>query len=299
MIAEDLFTNAAGHIGLPISELALVLVADDSRYAEAIQRVQPGGGFTDHPSGYRGMGKTGTILESGGTYKSAVVIHLNALGGALTPIFATVDMTRDSTFEQNCTYLVYHELGHCLDNLSRPDRPSPPAVREGRGFAISQFERYHAHLVEEEYAASHFAVHWMTPQVYRDLFGLLCKQLESGRAEAHKLKLEYAENPDVLTRLASSVAGWCWSLLIQFAKLAASRSDNNALLNASPIWPEEDDDIVVQLLREFDQELARHWAEYPTWTSEPPRFMPETWQTLASFEGFRFIEDERGSAVFW
>lgn len=299
MIAEDLFANAARHIGLPITELALVLVADDSRYAEAVQRVHPGGGFTDHPSGYRGMGKTGTILESSGNHKSALVIHLNALGGALTPIHGTVDMTRDSAFEQNCTFLVYHELGHCLDNLNRPNRPAPPAVREGRGFEISQFERYHAHLVEEEYAASVFAAPWMSSLAYGELFRLTSSQLEIGRAEASKLKLEYAADPGTLTRLASSVARWCWSLLIQFAKLAASRDGNNALLNAFPTWPEEGDAIVVQLLREFEKDLARHWDEYPNWPPEAPGFMRETWETLALFEGFRFIEDERGSAVFW
>lgn len=296
-MTEELFTRAALSIGLPISQLSLVLVGDDARYGEAVDRVHPGAGYTNHPSGYRGMAKTAPIRESDGTQSSAIVIYLNALGGALTAVFPEGAVHRNPLFEESCTYLVYHELGHCLDNVKRANRSSPPAVRQGQGFEISQFALYHADILEEEYAASAFAAAWMTGSVYNELFSLMRSQLDIGRADAVKLQLEYSRDSTKLTLLASSVAGWCWSLLMQFAKMAGSRHVNTALAEVSPIWPEEDE-VIVGVFEEFDLDLLRHWRIYPVWP-DPPPFMRETWETLAFMEGFKFVEDARGSAVYW
>lgn len=297
-MTEELFMGAATNIGLPVGQLSLVLVADDARYAEAIDRIQPGAGYTNHPSGYRGMAKTAMLQELDGTKSSAIVIHLHALSGVLAAVFGAEGIERNPLAEQSCTYLLYHELGHCLDNLKRPDRTDPPAVRPGYGFEISQFARYHAHIVEEEYVASAFAAPWMTSSVYAEIFSLMTTQLEIGRDEAVRLQSEYYGDPSKLTLLASSVAGWCWSLLVQFAKMAGSRQINTHLAKSSPTWVEADDEVVVGLLKEFELNLSHHWSLYPGWQM-PPAFMRETWETLALFEGFKFLEDERGSAIFW
>jgi hypothetical protein len=244
------------------------------------------------------MAKTSMLQELDGTKSSAIVIHLHALGGALAAVFRTEGIERNALGEQSCTYLLYHELGHCLDNLKRPERTDPPAVRPGYGFEISQFARYHAHIVEEEYIASAFAAPWMTSSVYAELFSLMKAQLEIGRDEAVRLQCEDHADPSKLTLLASSVAGWCWSLLVQFAKMAGSRQINTHLAESSPTWVEADDEVVVGLLKEFELNLSHHWSLYPGWQI-PPAFMRETWETLALFEGFKFIEDQRGSAIFW
>jgi hypothetical protein len=263
-----------------------------------VRRISPGSGFTNNSIG-RAMGKAGTIKTPDGSDAHAVLIHLHALDGACGAIFGeSCGLPRRPATEENCMYLIYHELGHCLDNHYRPMRPQPVAVGRNNRFEISRFKEYHADIVEEEYAASKFARRWMTQHVFSDIEELLANQLKAGRAEAAALKAQHAQNPDIITTLASSTAGWCWSLLIQVAKLSASRGFDEAS-NTSEIWPEPDKTMTKMLVSSFERALELHWAKYPVWSPPVPNFMGDAWQTLALLEGFKFVEDERGSAVYW
>lgn len=301
-MTEEIFVKAAHDIGLPVEELTVILIADDHHYAEAVERIAPGGGFTrQDETGGQGMAKANTTRQSNGNLSHKVVVHLKVLDGALGAIFGNSNREAErAAVEELCFYVLYHELGHCKDNRIRPDRPSPTICLPGRGFEIHQVTRYYVDILEEEYAACAFAAPWMSCAAYQNTVQALTESLTFFRSEAARLTLAFRSDPITLSKLAATVAGLAWFQLIQFAKTAASRLQNSALKNIQlDTWTEPQDEMVVELLTEFEAGLSAHWATYPNWSSEPAPFLREAWEAFALLEGFKFVEDQRGGAVYW
>jgi hypothetical protein len=300
-MTEELVAKAAADISVPAEELADVLIADDANYPRAVERIAPGGGFTQHASGTRGMAKTNSLRDSSGNLSHKIVIHLHVLDGALGSLFdETGKKPERVAAEQLCFYLLYHELGHCKDNRTRPDRPKPPISVPGKGFEISQVTRYYADILEEEYAACMFAARWMSLAAYESSADALADHLRFFRSESDRLTVDYSEQRSSLSNVAATVAGLAWFQLIQFAQTSASRRGNSALSDtAIAKWPEPEDEMICDLLSEFEVELSTHWDRYPDWPSEPEPFLRETWESFTLLSGFRFVEDERGSAIYW
>ena len=294
----QLFATAAADMGIAVEELGLVIVADDDHYGEAVERIQPGGGFTDHEAG-RGVAKTHTVVTNG-LLTSSIVINLAALVTALRAIVSDPNRKTDPAIEQLCIYLVYHELGHIVDNRRRPDQESPPRSLPGRGFEISQVTRYHAAILESEYAATAFSAPWMSRDAYLNSLTALAETLAVSRTAMETVMQRYSSGDASLVKLASTVACACSFVLIQFAKTAAMRIGEERLAaEAASVWPETNDALMIQLLVEFEASLAEHWDIYPDWPREPVPFLGDTWFAFASLEGFRFVENDYGSAVYW
>ena len=168
-MTEELFTQAALTIGLPISQLSLVLVADDARYGEAVDRVHLGAGYTNHASGYRGMAKT-SMLHDPIAARVAPLSFIYTRSAVPWQRFSKPKGSSATRCRTELYFILYSRVGSLLRQPEKTGSSGASGGAPRYGFEISQFAQYHACIIEEEYAASAFAARWMTSSVYEELF---------------------------------------------------------------------------------------------------------------------------------
>lgn len=155
-------------------------------------------------------------------------------------------------------YVLFHELGHCVDDVTRKD------LLDIKSDPISPFDPTklaadNTHIIRGEYAACGFAANNMTTELYRFL--------ESGFVTEWNNVIRWFEEPghELMQR-----AGAIWVQMSEYAKLAGHRAGNSELHSTIDLGS------FGGLFLEWENVLTEDWKKYPNW-SEFPNSYKEIW----------------------
>jgi hypothetical protein len=144
-------------------------------------------------------------------------------------------------------YVVYHELGHCIDELRRTvftgAEPSP-----SEQYARENCVRWNEQVLLSEYAASRLAGDYISVEGFNLAVRDFC-------LEEH-LILE-----DIHNLAAAGQAGLSWKLLIEYSKLSALAHANGWLRATSHLAGNGSSNPFKAL----HETLSDLWALYPKW----------------------------------
>jgi len=192
--------------------------------------------------------------------------------------------------------LVYHELGHCLDNYLRKDLTSV-VIDDGNRFKIRQVAKYYYQIILGEFAACVHSAKIMDADLYRyDLNNtqtMIANQIKN--LEPEKRKGQFGGSN--LKRSLFSASGVFWFILVQYSKLIGSKMGNPNLseihletwINAIP--------KASDLLYDLSEILSKLWSLYPELNGNSFERILETWKVLAFEYGYEFVENGNNDSV--
>jgi hypothetical protein len=162
--------------------------------------------------------------------------------------------------EQFYLYVLFHELGHCRDDVTRKDlldiRFDPTTAFDARKMAADN-----KCIIRGEYAACYFAALEMTNELYRFL--------EDGFVSEWNRVVQWLREPD---HEAKQQAGAIWVQMSEYAKLAAHRAGNHHLHSTLDLRG------FVELFIEWEDLLNDEWKIYPNWVAESSNDYADIWR---------------------
>jgi hypothetical protein len=159
-------------------------------------------------------------------------------------------------------YVLFHELGHCVDDSRRKDfheitfDPNAP---------FEQAATYNGRIIRGEYAACFFAASRMTAELYR--------YLEDGFLDNFSQVASWIKRPGLELK---QQAGVIWVQMAEYAKLAGHRAGNPSLTSTIDLG------AFRSPFSEFETTLTTDWMDYPNWEFEPPETYRENWAKLCA-----------------
>jgi hypothetical protein len=238
------FRDAAMKMNVPLEDLENILIADPKNWATAIAKVRG----SSPPSSSGGIdGNTLSRLYRDGRVKCSIVFPWQTFE-QLRIALATAITVRTPP-EQLVIYVVYHELGHCVDDLTRKDLTEIERDPEGP----SQSTRDHILAIRGEYAACFYAAANVSQELYNFL----------------EITFQYGWNialpliKDAGTEYKKRV-GAIWVQMSEYAKLAAHRAGNPSLASRVDLG------VFETLFAEWESVLANDWKNYHNWLAEEP-----------------------------
>jgi hypothetical protein len=165
-------------------------------------------------------------------------------------------------------YILYHELGHCVDDLERGDLETYSSQSAG-SFDPELNITNHVHICLGEYAASWKAATFMSPAAWQTA-------LEEFRNLLASVRFTVATDQDIL-----NVARGVWKVIIEYTKLAASLHGREPTGRACDLigGPK-----VTAACGRLDDYLRDLWNRYPRWNQERDEFHL-AWTALSEQEG--------------
>jgi hypothetical protein len=148
-----------------------------------------------------------------------------------------------------CRYVLYHELGHCLDDLERGDLETYSSPSTGT-FDQELSTTNHAHVCLSEYAACRKAAAFMSCQAWQ-------KAVEEFRKLLPLVRDTVATDTDV-----ANVATGVWKIIVEYTKPPATFHGHQPTGRACGVIG---DSKVTAACGKFDDYLTALWDRYPSW----------------------------------
>ncbi len=296
---EDHCARAIEDVGAPPGCIQLIALTTDEEYGPTIKRLDPEATYSDNTV-VAGIGKTICRTDESGEVRCSIVLRLYPVCALWIELNNKPEREGWDPTLHIAEYALHHEVAHCVDDSKRGCSKPIPIRRSGAGFEISQVARYHADILQSEFAACVLSAKAMAPAGHREEIAMFRQITADSRQRAAAERQRYWNTGQHLANVAFEAAGCFWLMLIQFAKIAATRLGNPTLDVEEPLLMGDSRAAAFNMvLADFEPRLAEHWKTYPNWTAETPPFMRHAWEELARADNYHFHEDARGSALFF
>lgn len=296
--ATSFSMRSLADMSVPREHIAIIHFASEETYGKAIQEIDPEESHSDNAQ-FTGVGKALRTRAENGEVVGSIVLRLELMHGIWTQTLASPDRSQWAPMTHLMAYMLYHEVGHCVDYRARPREASESFYEPERGFEISRLARYYARIIESEFAACVHSASGLSPEGHAETIrSFLGESLMAARREADLQRQRWESIVYDWDHMALSVAASFWNILSQFGKIVGSCIGNPALSREDlPLDDIPDAEEIRIVLNEFGDRLTEHWKAYPEWSSEVPAFMLEAWDKLAKIDEFFFFEGEDGSEL--
>jgi len=291
-----LVETAVAGSGITDQQLAEIVIADEANYGSAISEFSPGEGYTNVGE-LLGVGKTLPFVGAHGQINNRVVLRAEMVDALLeinSPRKTEKEVGPDILL---AAHVLSHELGHCIDNVTRP----LAAVRKrtlGNRFKISSFADYYGSIAIEEFAACTFSSRSINAAMLIRQFDNDARSVGNEVAKVRQRRENYAGAHELLS-LACQAASTFWTSLIQAGKVFAWRNGNEELRNVPLEWGQWYDSDAGDVLLLLEMELAQSWNGYPDDLKDFETKLINAWKDIAFEEGFRFVEGSESDGVYF
>ena len=195
-------------------------------------------------------------------------------------------------------YLLFHELGHCLDYQNR-FALSQERELDMKTFKLKSLFHFFSGILLDEFAACAITSKVMTTGVFHNEINAASDIARQKLDELESIKDNYNGQPKQLFELAMTSASTFWLILIPYVKLMGNKIDNKNISKfRMKVWKNGSPKIGV-LLNELGKNMWELWKKYPKWDNVDLDFLYKIWNLLALENGFRFMESPEGDGVYW
>ena len=298
-LCEELLNGIAAEVGDTLPLATTVWIVDDDQFGVTIEEVAPGTEYTKNEF-FVAVAKTIRQTNHGGIISNSIILNF---GSVILPVLNYIaDSDRHS--DPDATYLyelsrsiLFHEFGHCKDNLLRPELVTLPPIST-TWFKIENSVRYHIPILAEEYAACVHAAIGVTKELLDREFKSLHETVQQFMDELEGIRRQPVGNIEKSLLFGEKPVAAMWAILIQCAKLAGTMHGNSNLQPSINPWPDAND-LATRVIAEFFDNLREAWTRYPNWTYETFTFATEAWFQLGFAQGFLFEYSSPSDRISW
>lgn len=301
-LADIMFQVAEG-LKLPAPVIEEVIVATPDTFGDVVGRFDPTKTYTNS-RGLVAAGKVFRHRSSEKPVKCSIILLHDVVAGILHALDSGVRFEEWPGEAQRCLYVLFHEVGHCLDHQERPDDPEDGTFRLETGqrmvrHDINSLCAYHLSILVPEFCAC-VPAGVMYPDSVRALDvqmndDALASQLEELMRRTMALDRD-------LNSIRFEAAAIFWFALVQHAKHAGSRIGRRGKGNWQPtaLWrlarfSEEVNEIFAQT----DRLLDGAWESYPVLGPSFKDGMNDCFLRLAAHCGYKFNDLFGNDGIWW
>ncbi|MDO8544408.1 MAG: hypothetical protein Q7S40_28545 [Opitutaceae bacterium] len=296
-------SKAAEATGVPFESIEEVIVATPETFGDIVGRFDKSRKYTNS-RGIVAAGKLYTHRPANKRMTHSILLQHSVVAGffrAMDSAHPTIDDWPPE--DQRNLYVLFHELGHCLDHERRSEDTDDGTFRTGSGErAIEPTFRgmcaYYHSILLSELAACVFSGFMFTAAARV----LDCRMNDTFvRTQLVKLKGMTTETPGELEAIRAEAAGLCWFILMQQAKEAGSRLGNPQLPSAPPteLWQiARVSDRVAAILEKADEAIRAAWSSYPVFPASFRDQLSDCFVELGEFLGYSFQKNGM-DGVWW
>jgi hypothetical protein len=284
--------SALSIVDVSEESLETVVVADEKEFGPTIHQLQKEAGsapdYTDNNT-HKAVAKT-IPRRQGDHITSSIVMRDMVVAEVAPDAMRTNNVAEWGPDSQFYIYIFTHEVGHCKDNVLRPDHEEIPLQISGR-FTIQQVARYYFPIVLSEFAACVHSAGAMSEAIHRRQISGWQRDVKDSLVRIKKCVLEYRRDNSKLQDLGYESAQSFWFIIVQYAKIIGSIIGNPGLDPTAPAWITPSPEI-EELLSKIDAGLEKIWGEYPAVSDTAAEKFLAIWKALALANGYRFEEGE-------
>ncbi len=291
---HTMFSIAAADIGLSPDFVQDILVSDDINFKKALhvhdKRKQLPQGVFAEPA------RTIPHKDEEGTPRCSIIIR-NEIAEALSHTL-TQPPENWNLQEKSFRYIIYKEMGRCLDYRNRKSKLTPPKAQI-KTFSIQKLWNYYSNTIASEFAAGFFSARGVSPDLYQDRLQKITSSTKKHLEELEKAKATFDKSQESLIKIAHQAASLFWVTLVHYSELMGNRL-NNEQISKEPltVW-EGAGPLSASILSEMEKHLCGIWDSYPDWPKKHFNFLLNIWKFLAMENGVKFLESAQGDGIFW
>lgn len=218
---HDFVSSAATKAGVSSSTIKTVGLATEETYAEAVNELFPGSGYTNNKE-YLGVGKTETLLTPSGPEHqilfNAYVFEL-CLQGSLGVGENVVEWPADLQYGP---YIISHEIGHCRFNETAPRDVGLLNTLRMQNDDFDSINDHQFSVLVGEVGACYYGDRYYTEH----LFEHACEQELSPLGNLRR-DITAAKSENDIQGVAYLANGLSWLYPIQYSKIALGMMDTS------------------------------------------------------------------------
>ena len=297
-LIRTMLTSALSFVGACQDALEAVVITDDTEFGPTIHKLQTEAGLTTSYTNsdmHRAVAKT-IANRQGDQISNSIVILDNIIAQVMTGAQTGEDIRLWDKDSQLCFYVLTHEIGHCKDNILRPNQEDVPLHVKGE-FRVRQIAQYYRSILMSEFAACAHSATAVTDC-------LLQEEIRTWRTDAKEILsnirkgvLKYQLDNEKLRDLAFLSAQGFWVILLQHAKIIGFVIGNAELDQTPPLWIDENSEI-QELFAKSTKELREMWIKFHAWSDASTLIFLDLWKSLSLAHGFNFEESGGADALY-
>lgn len=290
-------------MGLPFESVEQVIVATPDTFGDIVERFDKSRRYTN-TRGLVAAGKVFTHRPADRRMTHSILLQYSVVDGFFKSPLAHGKNFHDWPAEdQRNLYVLYHELGHCLDHERRPEDKDDGTFRTETGeravdSTLANLCAYNHSMLLSELAACAHSGFAFTEGVAALDCAMNDTFVHAQLAEVRRLTVEKPAELDLIRHEAS---GLFWFILNQQAKHTGSRLGNADLPRASParLWKiAAASETVAAILETADTAMEKAWNGYPNFKPDFRDSMAECFARLGEHYGYRFTKNGR-DGIWW
>ncbi|MBF0433295.1 MAG: hypothetical protein HQK83_18595 [Fibrobacteria bacterium] len=291
---SDIIDSYAKKIGFSTEYIEDIVVTDEEHYNQALETYTKANNAP--AKGIAEFARTCFHEPEKNVFRSSIVFRTELVESVLAiGKKKSEDLSVD---EMSFKYLVYHELGHCLDNKNRKNLACKESEQINK-FNINELFEHYSELLLSELAASFFSARAMSPELYQQNMLSVVNGIAGRFKKLDKIKEDYTDKPAHLFKMAMASSSAFWVILVHYSNLIGSRLNNEELSGIQlEVWPEASK-ISHSLILEFEKMVCLLWNKYPDWQTEDYNFLVNIWKFLGMENGYKFVQNPEGDGVYW
>lgn len=295
--------RAMEEMGLPFESVEEVIVATPETFGDIVARFDKSRKYTNS-RGLVAAGKMFTHRPTDKRMTHSILLQHSVVDGVFkSPLVHGKNYHTWPAEDQRNLYVLYHELGHCLDHERRPEDKDDGTFRTETGdraidsTLASLCALNHSMLLSELAACAHSGF------VFTEGIGALdCAMNDTFvQKQVNEVRRLTLESPTELDLIRHETSGLFWFILLQQAKHMGSRLGNPELPRLPPaqLWKiAAASETVASILEIADAAIEKAWAGYPNFNPEFRDTMSECFLRLGEHYGYRFEKNGRGG-IWW
>lgn len=297
-IIGKMINAALSFVELSEESLETLAITDDTEFGPVIHKLQDEAGlapaYTDHDM-HKAVAKT-IAKHRDDRITNSIVILDNIVAQVAMGAQAGDDLDKWDQDSQFCFYIFTHEVGHCKDNVLRPEPEEIPLLVNGE-FRVQQIAKYYFSILMGEFAACVHSAGVMTEAVHQAEVKAWHDDVNEILSNIKKLVREYQSDRNKLYDLALFSAQGFWVIILQYTKIIGSKIGNPNLDQTPPAWIANNTRI-EELLSKVTSTLREMWSKYPSWSITSVVEFLALWKLLALAHGYRFEETDGADALY-
>jgi len=296
--------HLAQQVGVDFDAIDEVLVATPDRFRELVVRFDPTGSYTN-ARGLVAAGKTIAHRKPGLAVTNSILLQYGVAREILdAPVKLGKNYDSWPAEQQRCHYVLFHELGHCLDHARRTEPTDDGTFRDAAGRRsvnrrLKEMCRYNYTMLLSELAACAHAGFAYTDGIRQ----LDCQMNDEfmTRQLSDVLRMT-VETPHAIEQILDEAMGLSWFILFQHAKFSGAMIGNSELprRSAADLWeiaravPQ-----IAAIIDRVDHAMEKAWPDYPEFSDGLEQELSKAVVEIACICGYRFQDANGRDGIWW
>lgn len=194
-------------------------------------------------------------------------------------------------------YVIFHELAHCYDDISRIAIYSTQQFKRSK-FSKEQIKKHYICTILSEFAASVLPNRMMAQNAFISETKKTVDECDNQLVALEKQKSHFFNNQVEVVDIAYQASQTFWFILTQFSKLIGNNINIERGFSFEQIFelPRSQINITPTILV-LENALKKLWEHYPTWSPDLVEPLNVIWNNLAIENGFVFNGDDEQSLI--